>query len=90
MRKHDRDQNCYPNLHYPELYLLDGGYKAFFENHQELCEPQKYLPMEENADELKKYQSIRSKSFAVTDSRRIPSRSLKRTTLGLGLRSFDS
>ena len=33
LRKLDRDANkeCYPNLFYPELYLLDGGYKVFYE-----------------------------------------------------------
>ena len=85
MRKHDRDQNCYPNLHYPELYILDGGYKAFFEGHEDLCHPRTYFTMDSNATELRKYQSIRSKSFG--DSKRAPaqSRSLKRTTL----RNFD-
>lgn len=87
MRKHDRDQNCYPNLHYPELYLLEGGYKAFYESQQELCEPQTYQTMDGNAVELRRYHSIRSKSFQVTDSRRPQSRPLKRTTLGL--RNFD-
>lgn len=34
LRKFDRDSNkdCYPQLHYPELYLLEGGYKNFYEN----------------------------------------------------------
>lgn len=36
LRKTDRDKNgpmSFPKLFYPELYLLDGGYKAFFEKH---------------------------------------------------------
>ena len=34
MRKVDREQNGmnFPSLYYPELYLLDGGYKRFYEN----------------------------------------------------------
>ena len=24
----------FPKLYYPELYLMDGGYKAFFKDHQ--------------------------------------------------------
>jgi M-phase inducer phosphatase 2 len=33
MRSEDRNihANNYPTLHYPELYLLEGGYKALFE-----------------------------------------------------------
>ena len=33
LRSQDRQANkdCYPYLHYPEIYLLEGGYKVFFE-----------------------------------------------------------
>ncbi len=33
MRSEDRNIHAtnYPALHYPELYLLEGGYKALFE-----------------------------------------------------------
>uniref|UniRef100_A0A8C3TVK3 M-phase inducer phosphatase n=1 Tax=Catharus ustulatus TaxID=91951 RepID=A0A8C3TVK3_CATUS len=30
VREQDRLSNEYPNLHYPELYVLKGGYKDFF------------------------------------------------------------
>ncbi|MGH0169721.1 UNVERIFIED_CONTAM: hypothetical protein FKN15_057441 [Acipenser sinensis] len=30
LRKEDRSMNEYPVLHYPELYILKGGYKDFF------------------------------------------------------------
>ena len=32
MRKIDRQKNdmAFPKLYYPELYLLEGGYKAFY------------------------------------------------------------
>ena len=35
MRKKDRERNGmdFPKLHYPELYLLDGGYKTFYEKY---------------------------------------------------------
>ncbi|XP_046385599.1 M-phase inducer phosphatase-like isoform X2 [Ischnura elegans] len=47
LRNSDRDRNkeCYPALHYPEIYLLHGGYKEFFDKHSHLCEPCSYLPM---------------------------------------------
>ena len=34
LRNIDRDANkhCYPSLNYPEVYLLDSGYKAFYEH----------------------------------------------------------
>ena len=36
LRSKDRlaNKECYPNLFYPELYLLEGGYKNFFETHK--------------------------------------------------------
>ena len=34
VRKRDRSLNEYPRLHYPELYILKGGYKDFFPHHQ--------------------------------------------------------
>lgn len=35
LRNNDRARNTsvYPNLYYPEMYLLEGGYKEFFTNH---------------------------------------------------------
>lgn len=45
MRNHDRDANQYPTLSYPEIYLLEGGYSAFFRQHPTLCQPQGYVPM---------------------------------------------
>lgn len=34
VREQDRAMNEYPALHYPELYILKGGYKDFFPNFQ--------------------------------------------------------
>ncbi|XP_069601189.1 M-phase inducer phosphatase 2 [Ranitomeya imitator] len=45
VRKQDRSSNEYPKLHYPELYVLKGGYKEFFPGFQTLCEPQAYRSM---------------------------------------------
>ncbi|XP_067085371.1 M-phase inducer phosphatase 1-A-like [Osmerus mordax] len=45
LRREDRSVNEYPALHYPELYILKGGYRDFYHSHQEHCEPQAYCPM---------------------------------------------
>jgi len=47
LRQCDRANHAdsYPSLSYPELYLLEGGYKAFYERHSRLCSPREYLPM---------------------------------------------
>ncbi|KAM6224280.1 M-phase inducer phosphatase 3 [Rhynchocyon petersi] len=45
LREEDRALNQYPALHYPELYILKGGYRDFFPEYTELCEPQSYCPM---------------------------------------------
>ena len=39
-RKIDRklNENQYPNLHYPHVFVLHGGYKDFFEDHPEMCD----------------------------------------------------
>jgi rhodanese-related sulfurtransferase len=45
-RDHDREinKNRYPFLHYPDVYILDGGYKNFYETYPSLCEG-KYVRM---------------------------------------------
>ncbi|XP_052866735.1 M-phase inducer phosphatase-like [Anopheles cruzii] len=47
LRNHDRilNSDSYPALHYPEVYLLHGGYKEFFKAHSSLCDPIAYRPM---------------------------------------------
>ncbi|NWX94764.1 MPIP1 phosphatase, partial [Nothoprocta pentlandii] len=45
VREKDRACNEYPRLHYPELYVLKGGYREFFPQYQAHCEPQDYRPM---------------------------------------------
>jgi len=61
LRRLDREANkeCYPNLHYPEIYLLEGGYKCFFEQYSSLCEPQTYLQMldKNHGEDLRKFRA---------------------------------
>ncbi|KAL6076575.1 M-phase inducer phosphatase 1 [Balamuthia mandrillaris] len=47
LRSWDRKEHadCYPKLYYPELYVLEGGYKKFFQEHPTYCDPQAYVPM---------------------------------------------
>ncbi len=49
VRERDRHVhiNSYPELHYPEIYILEKGYKEFFSHYPELCEPRAYVPMVE-------------------------------------------
>ncbi|XP_054167237.1 M-phase inducer phosphatase-like [Oppia nitens] len=65
LRNNDRwvNKDVYPRLHHPEVYLLEGGYKAFFEMYPNLCEPSSYLPMhsKDHENELKHFrQSMKS------------------------------
>lgn len=61
LRSQDRAMNkdVYPHLFYPELYLLDGGYKNFFERHPDYCEPRAYKPMlhEDHIHDLKHFRA---------------------------------
>ncbi|XP_076100937.1 M-phase inducer phosphatase-like [Mytilus galloprovincialis] len=47
LRSKDRQMNTenYPALNYPEIYLLDSGYKSFFGTSSDLCDPIDYRPM---------------------------------------------
>ncbi|XP_003705916.3 uncharacterized protein LOC100882817 isoform X2 [Megachile rotundata] len=47
LRNLDRQKNKehYPALHYPEVYLLHGGYEKFYREQKILCTPQGYRPM---------------------------------------------
>lgn len=62
LRNNDRVKNSrvYPKLHYPEIYLLDGGYKEFFQHYSHLCEPCAYKPMhsKNHEEDLKKFRTI--------------------------------
>ncbi|XP_072314382.1 M-phase inducer phosphatase 1-like [Eucyclogobius newberryi] len=71
VRERDRAMNEYPKLHYPELYILKGGYKDFFPVFQAQCEPQSYHPMlhEDFKEDLRKFQ-MKSRTWAGERSKR--------------------
>ncbi|KAJ6242757.1 cdc25-like protein phosphatase twine-related [Anaeramoeba flamelloides] len=50
IRKTDRQINQYPNLFYPQCYVLEGGYRKFFnssEKAESFCYPQRYQEMKD-------------------------------------------
>ncbi|NXQ49614.1 MPIP2 phosphatase, partial [Catharus fuscescens] len=57
LRERDRSCHEYPQLHYPELYVLKGGYREFFLKFPSHCEPRDYRPMEHPAfrEDLRKF-----------------------------------
>ncbi|KAL9649124.1 hypothetical protein ABK040_004146 [Willaertia magna] len=65
MRKLDRNNHIhdYPNLTFPNIYILEGGYKEFYEcdnqniNTRDYCEPRDYVAMNAKpyVAECKKY-----------------------------------
>ena len=63
LRQLDREANtdCYPALNYPEIYILEGGYKSFYEQYASLCEPEGYKPML-HPDHLEDVKHFRSQS----------------------------
>ncbi|NXL85309.1 MPIP1 phosphatase, partial [Alectura lathami] len=71
VRERDRLGNEYPNLHYPELYILKGGYRDFFQRCRSFCEPQSYRPMhhEDFKEDLKKFRT-KSRTWAGERSKR--------------------
>ncbi|KAJ8337528.1 hypothetical protein SKAU_G00364940 [Synaphobranchus kaupii] len=69
LRRQDRSMNEYPALLYPEVYVLKGGYRDFYQLYRHHCEPQSYCPMhhEDHRDELLRF---RSDSRASAEERR--------------------
>ncbi|KAF7260751.1 hypothetical protein EG68_02100 [Paragonimus skrjabini miyazakii] len=54
LRNHDRllHLTCYPALRYPKVYILRGGYSAFYRHYPELCVPSGYMKMYSRPDLL--------------------------------------
>ncbi|XP_046358403.2 M-phase inducer phosphatase-like [Haliotis rufescens] len=79
LRNLDRKLNSdrYPFLCYPEVYLLDGGYKAFHEQHQTQCQPRNYVPMlhQDYSKQLRHFR-VKSKSWTAGEKQGMRSRRL--------------
>eukprot|EP01127_Copromyxa_protea_P006960 TRINITY_DN16893_c0_g1_i1.p1 TRINITY_DN16893_c0_g1~~TRINITY_DN16893_c0_g1_i1.p1 ORF type:complete len:447 (-),score=92.89 TRINITY_DN16893_c0_g1_i1:95-1435(-) len=95
VRSADRTKNLnrYPALHFPEMYLLEGGYKVFFEKFQNLCHPPAYVPMreEEFRDALRTSQCAikRKPGNPLEKSRRFLSKSCSNIFEGMSLNAAD-
>ncbi|CAO1621863.1 unnamed protein product [Parajaminaea phylloscopi] len=79
LRQADRGlQQDYPNCHYPEVYILQGGYSGFFQSFPSVCEPQAYVRMDDptyqdqRSSELNGFrkQFARHRSFTYGESRK--------------------
>uniref|UniRef100_X1YZN3 M-phase inducer phosphatase n=1 Tax=Capitella teleta TaxID=283909 RepID=X1YZN3_CAPTE len=70
LREIDRQEHAdqYPKLNYPEMYILEGGYKAFYEHKIDHCVPQSYLPML-HADHSQDLKHFRAKTKSMNGSK---------------------
>ncbi|XP_038220400.1 M-phase inducer phosphatase-like isoform X2 [Zerene cesonia] len=60
-----RNKDKYPSLHYPEVYLLHAGYRAFFTRHPQLCSPAGYTAMldPKHRQQLRQHRAPKRKTF---------------------------
>ncbi|KAF5331106.1 hypothetical protein D9619_006032 [Psilocybe cf. subviscida] len=79
LRAKDRAMNnhMYPKIHYPEVYILEGGYCQYFKTSGARCQPPAYVTMDdpnhatsrrEDLDQFRKAKFGRHKSYAYGDS----------------------
>lgn len=73
LRNYDRTSSPYPTLQYPEIYLLHGGYKEFYQTNSDLCEPHSYRTMLDG-NYSNEYKHFRAKSKSWTGDGRSSSR----------------
>lgn len=80
LRSKDRALNnhVYPKIHYPEVYILEGGYCQYFKLSGNRCEPRGYVQMDdphyaasrrEDLDQFRKAKFGRTKSYAYGDGK---------------------
>jgi M-phase inducer tyrosine phosphatase len=70
------NNHVYPRIHYPEVYILEGGYCQYFKQSAGRCEPSAYVTMDdpnhatsrrEDLDQFRKAKFGRTKSYAYGD-----------------------
>ncbi|KAG8977985.1 cell division cycle- protein, partial [Tulasnella sp. 427] len=72
LRAQDRKRchEAYPRVHYPEVYILQGGYKSFWESHPHRCggytemdDPNHVEARREKIDTMRKWERTRSYTY---------------------------
>lgn len=67
------NNHIYPRIHYPEVYILEGGYCQYFKTSSSRCQPPAYVTMDdpthaasrrEDLDQFRKARFGRHKSYA--------------------------
>lgn len=70
------NNHMYPRIHYPEVYILEGGYCEYYKQCASRCHPPGYVTMDdpnyavsrkEDLDQFRKGKFGRTKSFAYGD-----------------------
>lgn len=101
LRKLDRLHNAdrYPYLTYPDIVVLEGGYKNFFDKYIHLCEPKGYVEMKDTKHKrvcevemnkvLQALKLIRAKSFNIAKPR-LPLTHTRSASLTHTLSSFET
>ncbi|KAI0094103.1 hypothetical protein BDY19DRAFT_881710 [Irpex rosettiformis] len=96
LRSKDRSVNhhVYPRIHYPEVYILEGGYCNYWKNSGERCQPRDYVRMDdpghaasrkEDLDQFRKGKFGRTKSYAFGEGKNaVAPRELKRASASSG------
>ena len=80
LRSKDRSENhrVYPRIHYPEVYVLEGGYCKYWKNSGARCRPNNYVRMndpsyaascKEDLDQFRKGKLGRTKSYTFGESK---------------------
>ena len=93
-------------MHYPELYVLEGGYSRYFKEAGSRCQPQAYITMDdprfaaarrEDISQFRRGQFGRTKSYAFGDNSMFPATNAqkamgqpKRNTAPGGLSAMSS
>lgn len=71
------NNHMYPKIHYPEVYILEGGYCQYFKASGARCQPPAYVTMDdpnhatsrrEDLDQFRRAKFGRHKSYAYGDS----------------------